>query len=199
MPVSDEVLMRLPDLISGMLLDLSLAFRKANSGTLAGLGFAEGPVFKMGDSEVQMRGRMAQSEGNKIFFFPAEQEEKGAEFAVRLPVRVEHPPEDTPWQLAMGLLVFDEGTRRKVYRAAIKAMTFVSLQQIGAAPVWRVGPGEYLVTVPGESLKGALVTIDGSRTTGKALASQEALEAIMVRLTTILAGKYAAVLGKITE
>ena len=199
MPDPSEMLLRLPDMIVGMLSDLNLAFRRVNAGTLGSLGFALGPVFRMGDSEIQMRGRMAKSEGNKILFFPSEQSDKGAEFAISLPVKVEHPPEDTPWGLAMGLLVYDELVRRKVYRAAVQALGYMSLDQIGAAPVWRVGPGEYLVMVPGDQPRAALVTVEGQEATGKALTDLMELWGILGRLVTTLAGKYEAVVGKVTE
>jgi len=200
MPDPIEMLTSLPELISGVLVDLRLAFRKANAGLLEGLAFSSGPVFKMGDSQVQMRGRMARSEGNKILFFPAEQEERGAEFAIALPIRVEHPPEDTPWQLAMGLMVFNDKIRRQVYKAAIKALTFVGMDQIGSAPVWRVAPDEYLVVVPGgNKLRAASVDLSGADATGKAIDGPDALWEILGRLVGVLAGKYEATLGKITE
>ncbi len=199
MPNPDEILVRLPDLIAGMLTDLNIAFRKANAGLLENLAFSKGPVFRMGDSQVQFKGRMAQAEGQKILFFPSEQSERGAEFAVSLPVKVEHPPEDTPWTLAMGLMVFDRKVRRKVYKAAIRALAYVSLDQIGAAPVWRIGPGEYLVVVPGGAPRGALVSIEGSHATAEGLESADALCGAMGRLAGIMAGKYEAVVGKITE
>lgn|GEM_PF-4001623 len=199
MPNPNEMLVRLPDLVAGMLTDLNIAFRRVNAGTLEGLSFSEGPVFRMGDSQIQMRGRMAKAEGQKILFFPAEQSERGAEFAISLPVRVEHPPEDTPWQLAMGLMVFSDEVRRKVYRAAIRALTFLSMDQIGAAPVWRLGPGEYFVQVPGERPRGALVSIEGNRAVAEPLEGADALWGVQSRLNGLLAGKYEAVVGKITE
>ena len=193
MPSPDKMLLDLPELVAGLLSDLSLAFKKVNANTLEGMGFASGPVFKMGDSEVQMRGRMAQAEGQKVLFFPAEQTEQGAEFAIRLPVNVEHPPDDAPWGLAMGLMVFDAELRRKVYVAAIKALSYVSMKDIGTAPVWRIGPDEYLVVRPGEGFRAVVVTMSGGVATGRVVGTRDALR----RLVTQMSDRYAAVLGAI--
>jgi hypothetical protein len=196
MPDQDEMFVDLPALLAGMLSDLDLAFKKKNASAMNDLGVATGPIFRMADSVIDFRGRMAHAEGNKVLFFPSEQSERGAEFAVRMPVKVDHPPEDTPWSLAMGVLVFDPEIRKQVYDAAISAITFVSMDQIGCAPIWRLGAGEYFVVVPMGAPRGAIVTVLGGRVEATPYEGAELLSPIM-RLAGLLTSKYAAVLGKI--
>ena len=194
----DEDIVALPELVAALLTDINLAFMKANANTLKSLPFSDSAVFRLEGAEVEMQGRAAKVEGGGLFLFSQEQESKGSAFRIRLPIRVQNPPPEYPWELAGGLMLVDGERRREVYLAAIHAVGMVGMKTMGRAPVWRVGPGEYLVLVPGDKLRGARVTRGGAGWTGESLESPEALWSALGTLVEALARRYEAVLGSVT-
>lgn len=195
----DDELVRLPVLIAGILGDLNLALTRVNADTLERLPFAEGGTFRMDDAYVEMRGRAVKAEAGGILFFSMEQEEKGAEFFIRLPVKVEHPPEGFPWELGTGLQVFDPKRRKRIYRAAIKAIGSIGWPEMGRAPIFRTAPGVYLIIVPGDTLRAARVTREGNGWTGTSVEDLDTLWGLLGPLAEKMAVSIEKAIGRITK
>jgi len=192
----DDGIEDLPNLLAKTLEDIQDGFRKANAKTIQDGPFrGPGAAFRIGSGVVfEFKGHAQSTEGGGILF-SSDMEAKGTETFIRVPVDVDQPPEGFPWQMASGGMILDYATRKPIYRAAITAIGFLSWPDINTSPVWRVGPGQYVVLVAKRGGCLAFVERSGGGYAGKSAQVSPAVAAIIGPLATSLTQLISAAVG----